>query len=205
MRYAIWLSLHHDIPQPVTMATLAINGVPDHVSRLFSTVRRSCHSSDSVRSDPTPWCFIPLGDRRITRCSAAFLRLWGLPGDFLDRFPSGISVHDDSLRMSFDRLGVGVEVLSRIADGGFPSYDASILLVRNDNIRLLANWAPVLDERGRPSGRLIRFSPQIPGHFTDQMVTIMAEARRRLSVLSEREQEVLNHLFEGKTTKQLPS
>lgn len=167
----------------------------------------SVHSDDPAilrtlcQSDPTPWCFIPFGEKRLTRCSDPFLRLWEISELYSENAFGSISLDDPRLQRAFSRLGLSSEFLNDIAEGTHGTFESAALLVRNDGIRLRVTLSSVLDDHGRPAGRLVRFSPIIPSQLTEQMVASVAEARRRLTVLTEREREVVDLLFEGRTNK----
>lgn len=158
-------------------------------------LRSLCHS------DPTAWCFIPFGTSRITCCSDAFLKLWRIQ----TRFPPGgaatLDLHGEAIQQSFQSFGLAHDFLVDIAKGVLPGADATLTLVRNDGLHIQVTWSAVLTEEGLPSGRLVRFSAGLDSQLQERVIGYMVEARSQLAVLSERECQVLNLLFEGYTNK----
>lgn len=152
-------------------------------------------------SDPSAWCFMPLGESSISCCSDAFLKLWHLK-DVLP-FQGGYRLYLESPHIVRAMTSVGLtnEFLVQIATGVGEGTNRELLLVRSDGFYIRVKWSVVLGSDGLPVGRLVRFKSEMPESISDRMVTQIHEARSRMAILSQREREILNLLYEGHTNK----
>ncbi len=82
-----------------------------------------------------------------------------------------------------------------------PDSSGSMRLTRHDGMLVSVSCVPVTSDDGSPCGWLFLFQPEIPGIVNDQVVEYVMEARQRLQILSERESQMLSHLFSGCTNK----
>lgn len=160
-------------------------------------LRAICHS------DPSAWCFIPLGRSVISCCSDAFLKLWGLKNTALNSPGRVLSLNSTILTEAFGDVGVDVEFLQQLARGHSETNQSNFVLERNDGLRVRVKWSIVLAQDGLPVGRIVSFRSDLPGIIADEMLARAQEAKSRIGILSEREHEIMDYLYDGHTNKSI--
>ena len=152
-------------------------------------------------SDPTAWCFLPFGVSRVQCCSAAFLQLWGLPHERSSRTVGPVSVDWSALTTAMAAYEVSSDILSDIANGLGGPGDGSRRLLRSDGRLLSVSWTVVPAGEQFRGGWLVRFVSCAEISIEESILENIREARRKLERLTEREQQVLSQLFDGRTNK----
>jgi DNA-binding CsgD family transcriptional regulator len=135
-------------------------------------------------SDASPWCFVELGSDDVQWQSAAFRKLHGT-----GRPREPVTNADD------ETLSVTPSLSALIAH---MQSDTHITI--NDQDWSVQNVV-VLDNCGHPVGRLIRLTPVEAILNNKTMMLASQDAQRRLAVLSPRESEILDLVYEGLTNK----
>lgn len=154
------------------------------------------------RSDASAWCFFSLLPKSAIPCSSAFLHLWNIPQKPpLESTGCYCSLTDFTRAL----LGQGIytdEFLALVAKNSIAD-SPPILLVCGGVHKVQANVESV-KFAGRVVGHLVRFHrPAATGDALHNMVLQVSAAQRKLDVLSARERQILQMVFDGRTNKSI--
>lgn len=153
-----------------------------------------------ARTESSAWCFLPLHQSSITLCSQTFLDFWQISVPLQQIFESGLPLDETcslppppDLQSCVPALGTLVKM---VVDGRL--YELQKACESHLEIRM----EPILAGDGAPVGRLMIFGQhdrvQIPAHTLQNVRTFL----ERRSLLSAREQEVLDLVTRGLTNRQ---
>ena len=155
--------------------------------------------------DTSAWCFIPVLASQSAYCSRPFRDLWQIPADFNDT--PWIFQYDqfvDALK------NTNVSAEEFFAEVNMHSNDSShrIRIARIDGVIIYATVKCVFSERqrsvedeGEMTGWLIRFHVQNTMNSIDILLNEITKAQKQLAILSQREIEILDLVYEGRTNK----
>ncbi len=145
------------------------------------------------------WCFLPLEDDVVEYCSREFLDLWRLPPadspDDVAVLP-GLELTSAAFIAAAESLGIEADWLH-----GVGSSRTAVVMTRNDGLTVRSVSSPVIDGSGRPIGRMISCEVVSNSQALEALVNRSLRARTRLDVLTPREIEVLQMVFDGFTNK----
>ncbi|MFO0980067.1 MAG: helix-turn-helix transcriptional regulator [Planctomycetaceae bacterium] len=146
-------------------------------------------------SDPAAWCFLATDPQSPLAASHEFVAQWNLESG-----SAGLNLLNRStLAQSFSGQGIDAEQFFRfVAESG--SSIRSLHLVRSDSKRINATITPVASGPVLV-GHLVRFREAVDANVIETILREIAFAKRRLDVLSSREKEILDLVFEGRTNK----
>ena len=152
-------------------------------------------------SDPVAWCFLPFGVSRVDYCSAAFLKLWGLPYERGSQVVRPVSVDWSVLTNAMAMSGVSSDLLTDIANGMGGPGDGSRRVFCSNGRALSVSWTVVPAGEQFRGGWLVRFVNCAEISVEESILESIRKARRQLENLTEREKQVLTQLFDGCTNK----
>lgn len=144
------------------------------------------------------WCFIPVSGDRIQYCSQWFLDLWKIPYA-VPLNEDYILFEEDGFTEAAASFGLPGSWLHDLCRHRVPQRQRKI--ARADGLTLIAHSQVILDSQGKPIGRLVAFEPKEDEQLGHSVIERVIEAKKKLAILSPREEEVLNHLFNGLTSK----
>ena len=170
---------------------------------MYETVPASPYDAALVdalcEGDVSAWCFLPADITEPACCSCPFRTLWNLPSATFGtcgKFPQS------SLSRVFDTAGISAEeFLSRVTAHCAETPDR-LQLLQKDGARIQTTIRCVFNSlNGAVVGKLLQFRALTE---TDAIAGILDQiyaARKKLEVLSKREMEILNLVYEGRTNK----
>lgn len=153
------------------------------------------------RTDLGVWCYIALDQNAALRCSEGFRRLW--------HFGGGAELGDTDrienrqwLTQSLHHFGINpclfFDLIANVSSESATSDHCT--LVRNDQRQLTVTIVPVI-QQNLIRGHLVRMSDVVQSSFVDAMLQTVNDARQQLKVLSQREAEILELVYAGRTNK----
>jgi len=147
-------------------------------------------------SDSVAWCFLPTDPSMPLLASSEFVAQWNL-----EPAATGLArLSRSMLSQSFSGQGIDAEQFFRFAAESGGSSSRSLLLVRSDAKRINATITPVADGP-LLLGHLVRFREAVDSNVIETILREISFAKRRLDILSSREKEILELVFEGRTNK----
>lgn len=155
------------------------------------------------RTDTSIWCYIPLDQNAPLRCSEGFRRLWQLGGVVEPTTRESSSIENRSwLAQSLHHFGIKpclfFELIANVA--GDATASESCMLVRNDHRQLQLAILPLIQQH-LIRGHLLRMTDLAQSSLIDALLQDVNEARKKLDVLSQREAEILELVYAGRTNK----
>lgn len=152
-------------------------------------------------SDPSAWCFLPVTQSDPARCSQHFFCLWKLT----PVAAVGLVAQGDIAR-AFTAAGVpAAEFFQRVLMHN-SEVSASIQLLLDNKTRIkVAVQCVFSNPDGAVIGRLLRFRVLSDRITIDQLIDQIETARKQLRILSARELEIVNLVYEGWTNKTISS
>ncbi len=150
-------------------------------------------------SDPSAWCFIPMDHQEAALCSQAFVRLWNLTAPATE---TRTQFAMDSVACALDAAGVpAIELIGSIS-AIVTKTPEIIPVIRKDGVAVQVCAQCILDgSSGATVGHLVRFDTSFGTSEFNNLLEQIADSQRKLSVLSKRELEILNMVYEGRTNK----
>lgn len=148
-------------------------------------------SSFANRGGSVVWCFVPVGEQRVGSCSSGFLEYFGLPEDL----SAAIAFSDPRLLRGLEAKGFSIESLS--GEEARPSQRSNVCGA--SDVNFLSEV--VLDAAGLPAGRMLIFEENLMVSLPAQTIKRLKDAQEKLQVLSAREAEILDLVYNGLTNK----
>ncbi len=143
------------------------------------------------------WCFMSIGEEKISHCSWAFRRLWSLPFDIDVPIDLNCSVVQEAFRKhgcSPDWIGA----LTRTAENGLIEHPVMPDL---SGLGVAVKCQTVTDATARPIGRMLIFEHDGFAPIPPELRRRTEVAQQQLSKLTERETQILDLVYEGFTNK----
>jgi DNA-binding CsgD family transcriptional regulator len=153
-------------------------------------------------SDTSAWCFLPAQESTPKYCSRPFRDLWQLTA--APDAPFGFPLHQ--FEEAFLRTNVRAdEFFAEVRQQRF-EMPHRIRILRDDGVTIHATVTCVLSntvgsEAAEITGWLIRFHVQSPLSSIEVLLDEVYKAQKKLEVLSNREREILELVYEGRTNK----
>lgn len=146
-------------------------------------------------SDPSAWCFLPVQHSGVIRCSLSFCSLWNIT-------PSGGVVAQATLANALTATGIPAdEFFTRVALHD-SNVEDNIQLLLDDESKIQVSVRCVFSQpEGALAGRLLRCRLISARNAIDHLIDKITDARKQLRVLRDRELEILNMVYEGRTNK----
>lgn len=156
-----------------------------------------------LRTDPGCWCYIPLDPSALLRCSEGFRRLWRI-GTLVESAgaQSGSSENRSWLAQSLTHFGIKpCQFFDLVANSPMESPTGEpVVLVRNDQRRIQLSMQPI-EYQHLVRGHIVRMKDCSHDSILNAIVEEVERAKERLAVLSVREAEILDLVYEGRTNK----
>lgn len=153
------------------------------------------NSSAVAPQDPSAstvaWCFIPIAADQTGHCSRGFCDFFELG----DNFTFGPTMVGSPLEDVFRQKGLPAELLKEA------NWETQIDSKLDSANGISVTSETVLDESGIPTGRMLIFEKTVTPNLPDETIERLQQASRRLAVLSPRESEILNLVYDGYTNK----
>lgn len=153
------------------------------------------------RSDPAPWCFLPLGEPVVSCCSISFLSLWDLPASLCPTGSDSIPICGGVLEAAIRARGLKVDFLMEAAAGKVAGFNPVRSLTGSDKRRYLVSCSPVLKDDGLPCGCFLWVEVECGLAMGTELLRTRHSIQELLKLLSPREHQVLSLLYDGKTNK----
>ena len=151
--------------------------------------------------DTSAWCFLPVEQSEAARCSRPFRVLWNLPPVVSD---SGGTFSQKLLAGTFETMGISAEDFFDRVTMHRTEVPVEFQLLRNDNTRILVSLQCVFSNiNGAVIGRLLHFSVLSDSNAIAGLIDRISAARKQLQVLTKRETEIANLVYEGRTNKSI--
>jgi DNA-binding CsgD family transcriptional regulator len=153
-------------------------------------------------SDNSAWCFVPAEASQTQCCSKPFRDLWQL-----NTAPdSSLGFQDQQFAEALRKTNVNAEEFLAEVRQHRLEIPHRIRIMRNDGIIVHATVTCVCrDAAENPAGEvvgwLIRFHVQSTLSAIDLLLDEINKAQQKLEVLSNREREILDLVYEGRTNK----
>ncbi|MCR9197229.1 MAG: response regulator transcription factor [Planctomycetaceae bacterium] len=145
------------------------------------------------------WCFIPVDVDAITSCSPGFREYFGLLRTAAHDL--NYSLTDQAVLDAFGQRGVPPDSIRHLGSSATTASGREISVRIDDRMFLQVSAETVLNASGQPTGRMLTFDPVTVAPFSQETLKRLKESRARLNVLSPRESEILDLVFEGLTNK----
>lgn len=158
-----------------------------------ATDHRHSHSPQGVI-----WCFIPVDADAITSCSPGFREYFGL---LRTTAADTLSLTDPVVMEAFGYRGVPPDSIRHLGSAATTASGRELSVRTEDRVFLQISAETVLGASGQPSGRMLTFDPVSVAPFSQATLKRLRESRARLMVLSPRETEILDLVFQGLTNK----
>ncbi len=153
-------------------------------------------------SDTSAWCFVPAQESQTKCCSRPFRDLWQLTADPDASFGFLCQQFAEALK----NTNVNAEeFFAEVRQHRF-EIPHRIRMTRNDGVTIHATVTCVFgnavgNEAGEVTGWLIRFHVQSTLSAINLVLDEINRAQKKLEVLSKRELEILDLVYEGRTNK----
>jgi len=153
-------------------------------------------------SDTSAWCFVPAQESQTKCCSRPFRDLWQLT-----------AAPDASCGFQFQQFAAALNYTNVNAEEFFAEVSQHrfetphrLRITRNDGVTIHAAVTCVFgnafgNEASEVTGWLIRFHVQSRLSAIDLLLDEINKAQKKLEVLSNREREILDLVYEGRTNK----
>jgi DNA-binding CsgD family transcriptional regulator len=149
--------------------------------------------------DTSAWCFFPVSIEMPAWCSRPFRSLWNLPPIATDAEPT---FQIEGLADAWQITNVSAEAFfERIAGHRIDVPDRLQLFRHGEDTIELTIECVFNKSNGMIFGHLIRCRLLAGASLIDTILRQIMEARRKTESLSNREQEILNLVYEGRTNK----
>ena len=153
-------------------------------------------------SDTSAWCFVPLEESQTKCCSKPFRDLWQLTAAPEASF--GFQGQQFTEALSKTSLNAE-EFFAEVRQHRF-EIPHRIRITRNDGVVIHATVTCVFNNASgnvanEVNGWLIRFHVQSTLGVIDRLLDEINKAQQKLEVLSNREREILDLVYEGRTNK----
>lgn len=170
---------------------------------MYETVSASSYDAALINAlcegDMSAWCFLPAEISDPAYCSRPFQTLWNVPAG---TFGTGGKVPQNSLGKVFEVAGVSAEEFFSRVSGHSTEIPARFQLRQKDGVMLQASIQCLFDSvNGAVIGRLVHFRAVTETTAIAALLDQISAARKKLEVLSKREMEILNLVYEGRTNK----
>lgn len=156
-----------------------------------------------LRTDPGCWCYIPLDLSVPLRCSEGFRRLWRI-GALVESGAAPVESCENRswLAQSLTHFGINPCQFFDCVANSPPDQTTGepVVLVRNDQRRIQLSILPIASQH-LVRGHIVRMEECSRDGLLDAILEEVAKARERLAVLSVRETEILNLVYQGRTNK----
>ena len=170
---------------------------------MYETVPASPYNAALVNAlcegDVSAWCFIPADIAEPAYCSRSFRTLWNVP---TGTFGTGGRIPQSSLGRVFEIAGVSAEEFFSCVSAHGTEIPARFQLRQKDGVVIQASiqclYSSVI---GAVIGRLLHFRALTETNAIAGLLDQIYAARKKLEVLSKREMEILNMVYEGRTNK----
>ncbi len=145
------------------------------------------------------WCFVPVGRDHITHCSRSFLELWSLPGTVSVESGEIIPLGEGRLADAMDQLGLPTDMLSRFCRDAvsdecqLPAQSLIAKIFRKE----------VIDGDANVVGAMLVCHSRSNVSVSKEVWNRASQSREKLGVLSPRETEILELVFQGTTNKMI--
>ena len=153
-------------------------------------------------SDTSAWCFVPSQESQTLCCSRPFRDLWQLAA----APDASFGFQSPQFAEALNKTSVHAEeFFSEIRQHRF-EIPHRIRITRNDGVIIHASATCVFSNAVRSEARevtgwLIRFHVQSTLSAIDLLLDEIVKAQKKLEVLSNRELEILELVYEGRTNK----
>ena len=170
---------------------------------MYETVPASPYDAALINAlcegDVSAWCFLPADITEPACCSRPFRVLWNLPSATFGtcgKFPQS------SLARVFDTTGVSAEEFFSRVSAHCTEIPDRLQLLQKDGARIQASIHCVFNSiSGAVVGKLLQFRALTETDAIASLLDQIYAARKKLEVLSKREMEILNLVYEGRTNK----
>jgi DNA-binding CsgD family transcriptional regulator len=143
-----------------------------------------------------------MNDNVIVHCSRQLAQLLSLNLDSeTDLADFALHVDDGRIAAGCERLGLPANWLASHICGSNGATHPSLDIPATDGTTFRVNKTPVLDDNGRPIGRLLIIRAEFPSTLPRSVWHRAVEAKQELSTLSARESEILGFVASGLTNK----
>ena len=151
-------------------------------------------------SDPSAWCFIPLDRDEAASCSERFCREWCSSSVAPGVARTQLTVK--SIADALEAAGIPAATIFDSVAATVTEFPDRMTVTRADGVRAKIAIQCIFDRvDGEILGHLVRFVMLTDHHLIDSVLDQIAIARKKLRVLSKRELEILNLVYEGRTNK----
>jgi DNA-binding CsgD family transcriptional regulator len=148
--------------------------------------------------DTSAWCFLPSEQSEPAYCSQPFRSLWDLPPATAD----GATLAQSLLAEGFERSGVPADEFFDCVTGHGTEVVERFQLRKTDGTRIQMSVRCVFSNENEVMiGRLLMFQVVSETNAIAGLVEQISDAQRQLQVLSKREMEILDLVYEGRTNK----
>jgi len=152
-----------------------------------------------AQTDPSAWCFLPVPPNDRVTCSEAFNNLWNIP-DSTEPGSTAGSYSLTSVSCALTTQGIDANAFLTLVSSSDAGSTISVFLLRRDSLKLQAQITALVSS-GKLVGHFVRFNPVVDAAAIDMLMQEITAAQRRLEVLSQRERQVLQMVYDGRTNK----
>lgn len=151
--------------------------------------------------DTSAWCFLPVEQPESARCSRPFRVLWNLPAV---ASKAGGTFSQKLLAGTFETMGISADDFFARVTMHRNDVPEEFQLLRNDETKLQVSLRCVFSKiNGAAIGRLLHFRVQSDSHAIAGLIDQISVAQKQLKVLTKRETEIANLVYEGRTNKSI--
>jgi len=149
--------------------------------------------------DSPAWCFFSGSGCEPIYCSQPFRSLWNLPPGLPG---TGGELSWSLLAEAFEASDISAEELFAYVTGCSTDSPGRFRLLHKDEMKIQTTLQSVFSKvNGAIVGRLLYLRVLSDDSLMAGLLDQISEARKRLEVLSKREMEILNMVYEGRTNK----
>lgn len=152
-------------------------------------------------SDASAWCYIPRDSNDSAFCSGLFQRQWRLAPN-----PSETCAQDSVklIANALDAMGIPTAELFARVSATVTDIPDNMTVLRADGVCADVRIQCIFNRNdGTILGHVMRFTILSDTHGIDSILEQIAVARAQLRILSKREREILNLVYEGRTNKSI--
>lgn len=154
-----------------------------------------------VRMGSAAWCFFPTDRSLEILCSDAFLKFWSL-SPALHETSVTHPFSRDSLIRNLGLQGLDGEVLFKPPAASAGDCQCTAHTARVASRKVTIKFA-VITAADEVLGHLACCEEAVDSNLTQMLMKEIAGAQRKLTVLSAREREILEFVYEGRTNKSI--